>query len=164
MHDVAAVNRKSQDAGAFRKKCGKKEQNDVHARDGDVHEEDMKEVTGIDVICLYVIVFISMLQVMSALISKAQQALHDDTQPLDKLAFAFSPLPAVTASNDTFEVALRSDLNVSVAHASAAAAAAAAADTGAADSADCSLNSDDEQMMLAMACYISDSPTLLMHL
>jgi hypothetical protein len=54
MHDVAAVNRKLQDAGAFRKKCGKKEQNDVHARDGDVHEEDMKEVTGLDVICLYV--------------------------------------------------------------------------------------------------------------
>ena len=102
-----------------------------------------------------------MLQVMSALISKAQQALHDDMQPLDKLASAFSPLPAVTATNDTFEVALRSALNVSVAH---AAAAAAAADTGAADSADCSLNSDDEQMMLAMACYISDSPPLLMHL
>ena len=102
-----------------------------------------------------------MLQVMSALISKAQQALHDDMQPLDKLASAFSPLPAVTATNDTFEVALRSALNVSVAH---AAAAAAAADTGAADSADCSLNSDDEQMMLAMARYISDSPTLLMHL
>ena len=101
-----------------------------------------------------------MLQVMSALISKAQQALHDDMQPLDKLASAFSPLPAVTATNDTFEVALRSALNVSVAHA----AAAAAADTGPADSADCSLNSDDEQLMLAMACYISDSPTLLMHL
>jgi hypothetical protein len=98
---------------------------------------------------------------MSALISKAQQALHDDMQPLDKLASAFSPLPAVTATNDTFEVALRSALNVSVAH---AAAAAAAADTGAADSADCSLNSDDEQLMLAMACYISDSPTLSMHL
>jgi hypothetical protein len=108
------------------------------------------------------IVFIAMLQVMSALISKAQQALHNDMQPLDKLASAFSPLPAVTATNDTFEVALRSALNVSVAH--AAAAAAAAADTGAADSADCSLNSDDEQLMLAMACYISDSPTLLMHL
>jgi hypothetical protein len=45
MHDVAAVNRKSQDARAFRKKCGKKEQNDVQARDGDVNEEDMKEVT-----------------------------------------------------------------------------------------------------------------------
>jgi hypothetical protein len=98
------------------------------------------------------IVFIAMLQVMSALISKAQQALHDDVQPLDKLASAFSPLPAVTATNDTFEVALRSALNVSVPHASAA------ADTGAADSADCSLNNDDEQMMLAMACYISDSP------
>ena len=54
MHDVAAVNRKSQDAGAFRKKCGKKEQNDVHALYGDVHDEDMKEVTGLDVICLYV--------------------------------------------------------------------------------------------------------------
>ena len=86
-----------------------------------------------------------MLQVMSALICKAQQALHDAMQPLDKL-------PAVTATNDAFEVALRSALNVSVAHAAAA------------DSADCSLNSDDEQLMLAMACYISDSPTLLMHL
>ena len=107
------------------------------------------------------IVVIAILQVMSALICKAQQALHDDKQPLDKLASAFSPLPAFTATNDTFEVALRSALNVSVAH---AAAAAAAADTGAADSADCSLNSDDEQLMLAMACYISDSPTLFMHL
>jgi hypothetical protein len=98
------------------------------------------------------IVFIAMLQVMSALIYKAQQALHDDMQPLDKLASTFSPLPAVTATNDTFEVALRSALNVSVAHAAAA------------DSADCSLNSDNEQMMLAMASHISDSPTRLMHL
>ncbi len=103
---------------------------------------------------------------MSALICKAQQALHDDMQPLDKLASAFSPLPAFTATNDTFEVALRSALNVSVAHAAAAdtAADAAAAADGAADSTDCSLDSDDEQMMLAMACYISDSPTLFMHL
>ena len=110
---------------------------------------------------------------MSALICKAQQALHDDKQPLDKLASAFSPLPAFTATNDTFEVALRSALNVSAAHAAAAdtAADAAAADAdaaaaadGAADSTDCSLDSDDEQMMLAMACYISDSPTLFMHL
>ena len=100
---------------------------------------------------------------MSALICKAQQALHDDKQPLDKLASAFSPLPAFTATNDTFEVALRSALNVSVAHAAAADTAADAADT-AADSTDCSLDSDDEQMMLAMACYISDSPTLFMHL
>ena len=113
------------------------------------------------------IVVIAILQVMSALICKAQQALHDDMQPLDKLASAFSPLPAFTATNDTFEVALRSALNVSVAHAAAAdtaADAAAAAADGAADSTDCSLDSDDEQMMLAMACYISDSPTLFMHL
>ena len=101
------------------------------------------------------VVVTGMFQVMSALIAKAQQALHDDTQPLDKPASAFPPLSATTDTNYTLDVASCSALNISVA------LAAAAAD-GAANFADRSLDSDEERIMLAMACYISDPPTLLM--
>jgi hypothetical protein len=51
-HDAAAVIRKSQDAGAGRKKGGKKEKSDKLARDGDVDEEDLKEVILFFVTCL----------------------------------------------------------------------------------------------------------------
>jgi hypothetical protein len=160
---VPAVAATRQSSGSYErtKNGGKKGWNELHSRDFDVHEEDVKEVSECDkwchsnsavqeIFCAQNFAISTICQVMGALISKALHALHGDLQ---ETVDAATPLVVSTAANESVNPAF----NV-FALAADDEAIAQANSTTCDDIKDEMTSRQDQNIMLDIACSIRNHP------